>query len=157
MKEDKNNKSKFNPYWVYGIIITVLLAMSMFGGDNNWQSLGKTNISDFERFLNDGDIEEVTVINQKLARVSLNKNGLEKSIHQNVKSKNILGQENTNGPHYEFEVGNLELFQKKLEQAQDNGIQFRYEFASVENRWMDVILGFLPIIIIIGVWFFLMR
>ena len=157
MKEDKNNKSKFNPYWVYGIIITVLLAMSMFGGDNNWQSLGKTNISDFERFLNDGDIEEVTVINQKLARVSLNKNGLEKSIHKNVKSKNILGQENTNGPHYEFEVGNLELFQMKLEQAQDNGIQFRYEFATVENRWMDVILGFLPIIIIIGVWFFLMR
>ena len=157
MKEDKNNKSKFNPYWVYGIIITVLLAMSMFGGDNNWQSLVKTNISDFERFLNDGDIEEVTVINQKLARVSLNKNGLEKSIHKNVKSKNILGQENTNGPHYEFEVGNLELFQKKLEQAQDNGIQFRYEFATVENRWMDVILGFLPIIIIIGVWFFLMR
>ena len=157
MKEDKNNKSKFNPYWVYGIIITVLLAMSMFGGDNNWQSLGKTNISDFERFLNDGDIKEVTVINQKLARVSLNKNGLEKSIHKNVKSKNILGQENTNGPHYEFEVGNLELFQKKLEQAQDNGIQFRYEFATVENRWMDVILGFLPIIIIIGVWFFLMR
>ena len=157
MKEDKNNKSKFNPYWVYGIIITILLALSMFGGDDNWQSLGKTNISDFERFLNDGDIEEVTVINQKLARVSLNKNGLEKSIHQNVKSKNILGQENTNGPHYEFEVGNLELFQKKLEQAQDNGIQFRYEFATVENRWMDVILGFLPIIIIIGVWFFLMR
>jgi cell division protease FtsH len=157
MKEDKNNKSKFNPYWVYGIIITALLAMSMFGGDNNWQSIGKTNISDFERFLNDGDIEEVTVINQKLARVSLNKNGLEKSIHQNVKSKNILGQENTNGPHYEFEVGNLELFQKKLEQAQDNGIQFRYKFATVENRWMDVILGFLPIIIIIGVWFFLMR
>ena len=28
---------------------------------------------------------------------------------------------------------------------------------TIENRWMDVILGFLPIIIIIGVWFFLMR
>ena len=157
MKEDKNNKSKFNPYWVYGIIITILLVMSMFGGENNWQALNKTNISDFERFLNEGDISEVTVINQKLARVSLNKNGLEKSIHKNVKSKNILGQENTSGPHYEFEVGNLELFQKKLEEAQDKGIQFRYEFMTVENRWMDVILGFLPIIIIIGVWFFLMR
>ena len=157
MKEDKNHKSKFNPYWVYGIIITILLVMSMFGGDNNWQAANKTNISDFERFLNEGDISEVTVINQKLARVSLNKNGLEKSIHQNVKSKNILGQENTSGPHYEFEVGNLELFQKKLEEAQDKGIQFRYEFMTVENRWMDVILGFLPIIIIIGVWFFLMR
>jgi cell division protease FtsH len=68
-----------------------------------------------------------------------------------------LGQENTGGPHYEFEVGNLELFQRKLEQAEDKGIQFRYEFMTVENRWMDVILGFLPIIIIIGVWIFLMR
>ena len=157
MKEDKENKSKFNPYWVYGIIITVLLAMSLFGGDKSWQALSKTNISDFERFLNEGDVSEIKVINQKIARVSLNKNGLEKSIHQNVKSKNILGQENTSGPHYEFEVGNLELFQKKLEEAQDRGIQFRYEFMTVENRWMDVILGFLPIIIIIGVWFFLMR
>ena len=157
MKEIKKNKPKFSPYWLYGIIITILLGMSMFGGDSNWQTLNKTNISDFERYLNEGDVEEVTVINQKLARVTLNKNGLEKSVHQNVKSKNILGQENTSGPHYEFEVGNLELFQKKLEQAEDKGINFRYEFMTVENRWMDVILGFLPIIIIIGVWFFLMR
>ena len=157
MKEEKNNKSKFNPYWVYGIIITILLGMSMFSGDSNWQKINKTNISDFERFLNEGDVSEIAVINQKLARVSLNKNGLEKSIHKDVKSKNIFGQENTSGPHYEFEVGNLELFQKKLEQAEDKGIKFRYEFMTVENRWMDVILGFLPIIIIIGVWFFLMR
>ena len=157
MKEEKSNKSKFNPYWVYGIIITILLGMSMFGGDSNWQKINKTNISDFERFLNEGDVSEIAVINQKLARVSLNKNGLEKSIHKDVKSKNIFGQENTSGPHYEFEVGNLELFQKKLEQAEDKGIKFRYEFMTVENRWMDVILGFLPIIIIIGVWFFLMR
>ncbi|NBS18993.1 MAG: peptidase M41, partial [Flavobacteriia bacterium] len=161
MKEEnkniKNNKNKFNPYWIYGIIITILLGMSMFGGDNSWQSFSKTNISDFERFLNDGDVQEIIVINQKLARVTLNSYGLEKSVHQNVKSKNIIGQENTGGPHYEFEVGNLELFQRKLEQAEDNGIEFRYEFMTVENRWMDVIMGFLPIIIIIGVWIFLMR
>ena len=60
-------------------------------------------------------------------------------------------------PHYEFEVGNLELFQRKLEQAEDKGIAFRYEFMTIENRWLDVVFGFLPIIIIIGVWIFLMR
>ena len=158
MKEgNNNNKIKFSPYWVYAVIITILLGMSMFGGDSSWQSISKTNISDFERFLNGGDVEEIIVVNQKLAKVTLNSYGLEKSIHKNVKSKNILGQENTGGPHYEFEVGNLELFQRKLEQAEDKGIQFRYEFMTVENRWMDVILGFLPIIIIIGVWIFLMR
>ena len=157
MKEGKDNKSKFNPYWVYGIIITVLLGMSMFGGDSNWQTVSKTNISDFERFLNEGDVEEIIVVNQKLAKVTLNSYGLDKSTHQNAKSKNIIGQENISGPHYEFEVGNLELFQRKLEQAKEKGIEFRYEFMTIENRWMDVILGFLPIIIIIGVWIFLMR
>ena len=159
MKEGKgnNNNLKFSPYWIYGVVITILLVMSMFGGDSSWQSISKTNISDFERFLNDGDVEEIIVVNQKLARVTLSSYGLEKSTHKKVKSKNILGQENTGGPHYEFEVGNLELFQRKLEEAESNGIQFRYEFMTVENRWMDVILGFLPIIVIIGIWIFLMR
>ena len=157
MENKKINKPKFNPYWIYGIVITVLLVMSMFGGDNNWQSISKTNISDFERFLNQEDVAEVVVINQKMARVTLTQNALEKSIHKVVKKENLIGQQNIQGPHYEFEVGNLELFQRKLEQAEDNGINFKYDFISVENRWMDVILGFLPIIIIIGIWIFLMR
>ena len=157
MEDKKINKPKFNPYWIYGIVITVLLGMSMFGGDNNWQSISKTNISDFERFLNQEDVAEVVVINQKIARVTLTQNALEKSIHKSVKKENLIGQQNIQGPHYEFEVGNLELFQRKLEQAEDKGINFRYDFISVENRWMDVILGFLPIIIIIGIWIFLMR
>ena len=157
MKEGNKNKLKFNSYWVYAIIITILLGMSMFGGDNSWQSVSKTNISDFERFLNEGDVEEIIVVNQKLAKVTLNSYGLEKNVHKNVKSKNILGQENKSGPHYEFEVGNLELFQRQLEQAEDKGIAFRYEFMTIENRWLDVVFGFLPIIIIIGVWIFLMR
>ena len=157
MEDKKVNKPKFNPYWIYGIVITVLLGMSMFGGDNNWQSISKTNISDFERFLNQEDVAEVVVINQKIARVTLTQNALEKSVHKSVKKENLIGQQNIQGPHYEFEVGNLELFQRKLEQAEDKGINFRYDFISVENRWMDVILGFLPIIIIIGIWIFLMR
>ena len=38
---------------------------------------------------------------------------------------NFLGQKNLNGPHYVFEIGNLELFQNKLEQAENewNSIQ----------------------------------
>ena len=119
MKKGKDNKSKFNPYWVYGIIIAVLIGISVFGGDSKWQTVSKTNISDFERFLNEGDVEEIIVVNQKLAKVTLNSYGLDKSTHQNAKSKNIIGQENTSGPHYEFEVGNLELFQRKLEQAKE--------------------------------------
>ena len=73
----------------------------------------KTDISNFEKFLMNGDVEEVIVINKNLARVTINQNAIVKSEHNSIKSRNFLGQENLEGPHYQFEVGNLELFSKK--------------------------------------------
>ena len=159
MKEDKKPTTpKFNIYWLYGAIVFALLGMSLFGGSDSWQSISKTNISNFEKYLNAGDVSEVTVIrNQSSVRVSISPDALTKSEHEGVNSKNILGQENTQGPHYQFEVGSLELFEEKLEKARNNGISFRLEFITIENRWVDALIGFLPIIIIIGVWIFIMR
>jgi len=159
MKEEKKpNPTKFNIYWLYGAVIFALLGMSLFGGNSNWQTASKTNISNFEKFLEAGDISEVIVIrNKSSVRVTLTPEALEKNEHKTVRSTNFLGQENTAGPHYQFEVGSLELFEEKLEQARSNGVNFRLEFVTVENRWMDALIGFLPIIIIIGVWIFLMR
>jgi cell division protease FtsH len=158
MKEERKPiPPKFNIYWIYGAIIFVLLGLSLFGG-NDWQSMSKTNIYNFEKFLNAGDVSEVIIIrNKSSVRVVLTPEALSKTEHKGVVSKNILGQENASGPHYQFEVGSLELFEEKLEKARKNGIPFRLEFITVENRWMDTLIGFLPIIIIIGVWIFLMR
>ena len=155
-KENQPKKQKFNTYWIYGIVIILLLGFSIFG-DGSSQSLKKTNISEFERFLNEGDVKSIVVYNKNLAKVSLTESALEKSIHSGTKTKNILGQDNIKGPHYQFEVGNLELFQRKLEKAESNGIVFKYDFTTIENKWLDVLLSFLPIIVIIGIWIFLMR
>ena len=159
MKEDKKPQApKFNIYWLYGAIIFALLGISLFGGSDSWQSVSKTNISNFEKYLNAGDVSEVVVVrNKSSVRVTLNQEALGKSEHQPANSKNIFGQENSRGPHYQFEVGSLELFEEKLEKAREQGIVFRLEFITVENRWVDALIGFLPIIIIIGVWIFLMR
>ena len=158
MKEERKPiPPKFNIYWIYGAIIFVLLGLSLFGG-NDWQSMSKTNIYNFEKFLNAGDVSEVIIIrNKSSVRVVLTPEALSKTEHKGVVSKNILGQENASGPHYQFEVGSLELFEEKLEKSRKDGIPFRLEFITVENRWMDTLIGFLPIIIIIGVWIFLMR
>jgi len=159
MKEEKKPTTpKFNIYWLYGAIIFALLAMSLFGGSDSWQSVSKTNISSFEKYLNAGDISQVVVIrNKSSVRVTLTPDALSKSDHKDVIGKNLLGQDNSRGPHYQFEVGSLELFEEKLEKARANGVPFRLEFITVENRWADTLIGFLPIIIIIGVWIFLMR
>ena len=155
-KKKKDTTPKINPYWLYGIVIVLLLGLSFFG-DNSLQSTGKTNTSSFERFLNNGDIDRVLIQNEKTARIFLKPEALEKSDHQNLKKENILGKVNVQGPHYAFEFGDLKLFQEKLERAKANNIQFDYEFVTIENKFFDVILSFLPIIVIIAVWIFIMR
>lgn len=155
-KQKKQSNPRFNPYWLYGMVIVLLLSLSFFG-DGNLQSAGKTNTSSFERFLMNGDIERVVIQNEKTARVFIKSEALERSEHKDIRKENFLGQVNVNGPHYSFEFGDLKLFQEKLERAKANGIDFSYEFVTVENKFFDVILSFLPIIVIIAVWIFIMR
>lgn len=157
MKKKKNqNTNRINPYWAYGVVIILLLSLS-FLGDGGLQSSGKTNTSEFERYLNNGDIDKVVIQNEKLARIFLKSSALDKPEHKEVKKENFLGQVNLQGPHYAFEFGDLKLFQEKLERAKANNIAFNYEFVTIENKFFDVLLSFLPIIIIVLVWIFIMR
>ena len=147
---------KINPYWIYGIIIVILLSIS-FLGEGSIKSSNKTNTSDFEKFLLNGDIDKVLIQNEKIARIYLKREALERNEHKIVSKKNFLGQVNESGPHYSFEFGDLKLFQEKLEKAKSRNLDFQYEFITVENKFFDIILSFLPIIIIIAVWIFIMR
>ena len=157
-KKKKSNKSKINIYWFYASIVFFIISIGLLGGENAIQNTQPTDISSFENYLRNGDIDKVTIINQRYARVTLNENALEKDVHKNARSKNFLGQDNLSGPHYQFEIGTPELFETNLQQIkQSQDLDFSIEFITMENRWLDVLLGFLPIIIIIGIWIFLMR
>ncbi len=159
MKNTKQptNKPKFNSYWIYGLIILFFASTYFIGGDNNTSGSKNINITSFERYLNKGEIKEVTVINKNIAQVTLQRDALNSPDHKKANSVNFLGQKNINGPHYVFEIGNLELFQNKLELAEKKGIQFSYNFKTIENKWFDVLIGFLPLLILIGLWIFFMR
>lgn len=150
-------KPGISSYWLYASIILFFVGMSFFGESNSMSSDQKINISNFENFLRDGEVSKVVVINKKTAQVTLTESALSETKHSKATKKDLLGRVNNGGPHYQFEVGNLELFQKKLEAAEKEGVSFTYEFETVESRWLDVLLGFLPLILIIAVWLFIMR
>lgn len=151
-----NKKSNVNAYWLYGLIAVFFISMSYFNNDGMTNDQ-RINISTFERFLNEDEVERVLVINKSLAQVTIKDDALQTSKHKSARSTDFLGRSNAKGPHYQFEVGNLEIFQNKLEEAKSKGVEFDYDFKTVENRWLDVMLSFLPLILIIGVWIFLMR
>jgi len=151
-----NKKTNYSSYWLYGLIAVFFISMSYFNNSGVSKDQ-RINISTFERFLNDDEVERVLVINKSLAQVTIKDDALQTSKHKKARSTDFLGRSNPGGPHYEFEVGNLEIFQTKLEEAKSIGVEFDYDFKTVENRWLDVMLSFLPLILIIGVWIFLMR
>ena len=142
----KNKKSNTNPknnstYWIYGLIISVFIIFSYIGNGSGFSGTKKINISTFEKYLSSGDVSKITIINKTLAEVTLTENALMNEIHRDVATNNFLGQRNVIGPHYNFEVGDLELFQRKLENAESSGIIFNYEFRTIENKWFDVLIG----------------
>ena len=150
-------KPKFNSYWIYAGIALFFLGLNFLSTGDDTGDGQQINISTFERYLNNGDVSNVTVINKSLAQVTLTEQAFNNPTHKLAQKKNLLGQLNVQGPHYQFEVGNLELFQKKLEAAEQNNIQFAYDFKTIEDRWLGVLVNFLPLILIIGVWIFLGR
>ena len=156
-KKKNTNQIKNTSYWMYGLIISIFVIFTYVGNSDNFKSTKKINISTFEKYLNSSEVSKITIINKTLAEVTLTDNALLNEVHKDVSKTNFLGQRNIIGPHYTFEVGDLELFQRRLEEAESNGILFNYEFKTVESKWLDVIIGFLPLIILVGLWIFFMR
>lgn len=150
-------KPAISSYWLYASIILFFIGMSIFSRSESMSSDQKINISNFENYLLDGEVSKVVVVNKKTAQVTLTETALTETKHSKANKTDLFGSKNSSGPHYQFEVGNLELFQKKLEAAEEKGVSFTYEFVTVESRWLDVLLGFLPLILIIAVWLFIMR
>ncbi len=89
-------------------------------------------------------------------RYILKKEALTSKTHSKIQKETLLGKENV-GPHYSFDIGtNNELFQKKLEEARQSGKLNDYA-SEPESNWGEILITYLPLIIIIGFWIYMMR
>jgi cell division protease FtsH len=157
MAKDNNpnpNKFKVSPWLVYTAILLIFLFISFITGSSSLSEPAQLTSSKFNVFLEKGQIEKVIVFNKVEAEVFLKPESLKLKEHSKV-AKDIFDNPNK-GPQYTFEIGNDELFQKKLETAVSEGKLKEFNFKAKSN-WSDILISLLPIIIIIGVWIFIMR
>ena len=155
-KENNPNPNKFkvSPWLVYTAILLIFLFISFVTGSSSLQEPAQLTSSKFNGFLEKGQIEKVIVYNKTEAEVFLKPEALKEKEHQKV-SKDIFDRPNK-GPQYTFDIGNDQIFQTKLEKAVAEGKLKDFNFLAKSN-WSDIIISLLPIIIIIGVWIFIMR
>ena len=150
----KNSKFKLSPWAIYGLIIGVFLLINIFGNGFDFNSPKQTTLSKFYQYLDSNQVEKVVFSNTK-ASIILKKEALNSKTHSKVK-EGTFGKVNEKGPHYIIEIGNSEIFQKTLEEARQKGIISDYE-KEPESAWGEIISLLLPIILIIGLWVFMMR
>ena len=161
MSDDKKNmppkKSKFNSYWIYGLIIIALIAVSVFSGDT---MSDKNTISQYQffEFVRNGDVKKVDLVNKRIAKVYLTEEAEKLATHEKNKSKQYPFS-TERSPNYTFEIGNLENFEDKLDEAIQGLSKENQDILkqkTEENPW-SMVMSFLPFILIIGVWIFIMR
>ena len=144
---------KFSPWWISGAIILMFVVINILNGPNV-QDPTKISASKFDELLNNGKIDKVIIYNKTEAEAYLTKAAQAEKANKKV-VKDIFGNINK-GPHYTFDTGNDELFQKKLDQAVVDKKLKIFDFKS-RNDWTEYIGSFLPIIFLIVVWLYFMR
>jgi cell division protease FtsH len=151
--DKKPSNFKINPWWIYGTLIILFFGLNFLSGAA-FQESAKISASKFNEYLEKGQVEKVIIYNKTEAEAFLTKDALKDKAHKKV-AKDIIGNQNK-GPHYTFEIGNDEVFQNKIEKAKLDGKIKDYEFKPKSN-WTELLINLLPIIIIIGLWIFIMR
>ena len=157
MAKDNNpnsNKFKVSPWLIYTAILLIFLFISFITGGSNLSEPSPLTSSKFNAYLEKGQIEKVIVYNKTEAEVFLNAQALKDPANKQV-AKDVFDRPNK-GPHYTFIIGNDQLFQTRLEKAVNEGKLKDFNFLP-KNNWTDILISLLPIIIIIGVWLFIMR
>jgi cell division protease FtsH len=149
-----SNKFKISPWLIYAAILIIFLLINFATGGSSLQEASQLTSSKFNDYLEKGNIEKVIVYNKSEAEVFLNSAALKEANHQKV-AKDVFDRPNK-GPHYTLEIGNDQIFQTKLEKAVKEGKLKEFNFLQ-KNNWSDILISLLPIIIIIGVWIFIMR
>lgn len=148
-------RPKFNTYWIWAVMIAFFIALNIFG--NKWGDPAKTTLADFNTYLTQGDVERIEVINRNKVDVYLTVEAKEKEEHQNKSSNSFV----TPSPHeasYHFEIGDLQNFENSLNKTiEENNLDTKIEWKTEQNVFGDILLSFLPFIIIIAIWIFIMR
>ena len=149
-------KPKFNSYWIYIGIIAIFFGVQFFGG-SGFNNPEKTSPAQFEKFLRDGDVAKVNIIkNSRVAEIYLTNEAKSKPEHSGTNKDQVFAS--SESPDYSFEFGDLQNFENtidKIKKEQNINTSVYYETRS--NYFSEILIGLLPIILIVGIWIFIMR
>jgi len=135
-----DQKSKrFQSEWIYLAILLFLFFAIFFG---NYSSTREISWQEFEeKILRRHAVEKIIIINNEVAEVYV-KTAFEKDPYFAPVLKPALGQKINPGPHFQFRIGSVDSFERKLDEAQKNfpeNQKANVSYFKAQN-WLNVLL-----------------
>lgn len=162
-KDNQNkNDSKFNAYWIYGVVALFLVGLQFFAMPKSQKET--FNFDRFAEIARAGDVEKLVIVNKQEGQVHLTESALAKKDSTGEKPLYADAHRSKISPdaaHYEFEVGFAEDFTPKLNELRteldEKNISFPISYDKQED-FLGPILGWLlPVALVIAIWVFIMR
>ncbi len=145
----KPGKPKFNFYWIYGIMAVIFIALTFFGNDTISKD---TDWGEVKIMLNNGDVDKIILVNKEVAEIYIKE---DKKSTYDIKSE---GSGLTKKADFSYQIGSIETFEKRVQEAQKNVQEPIFVRNETRQDWGKDIFGWVfPILLLVGVWFFIMR
>lgn len=171
----KGKKPKFSFYWIYGILLFGFLALQYFNYTNPVKPI---DYSKLEEMLIKQDIEKIVVVNKEKAEIYIKKEKIQSdTAYKQFNKKGITSTFNSANPQFSYEINSVDIFYGLLKDTRDTTVAHmrrdsipaakiaefskQYPYPPGTETRKDIfgdILGYiLPILILVGAWFLIMR
>ncbi len=171
----KGKKSKFSFYWIYAILAIVFIVIQYVNYNN---PVKETSWTKLEEMLSKQDVEKIVIINKEKAEIYIKKSKIQSdTAYKDFRKRSFGSSSTTSNPQFFYQIGSEEIFHGLLKDTRDTVIarmkrdsipteqisEFKKQYPyppSTDTRkdiFGDIFSYLLPIIILVGVWFLIMR
>ncbi|MCK9204016.1 MAG: ATP-dependent zinc metalloprotease FtsH [Bacteroidales bacterium] len=171
----KGKKLKFSFYWIYVLLAIVFIAIQYF---NYTSPVKEVTWPRLEEMLLKQDVDKLVIVNKEKAEIYIKKTKLQSDTMYKEFTKRSFGSStSSSNPQYFYQISSEEIFHGLLKDTRDSAVsrmrrdsipvaqilefQKQYPYPPGSETRKDLfgdIFGYLlPIIILIGAWFLIMR
>ena len=140
--------------WVYGVLGALIIGWALFGQSDDtplqsdWMTVGQ--------MVEAGEVEKIEVVNRDQAQVYLKKEAVKK--YRTDANDKRFRRMPEKGVQLVFNIGSVDSFREDLKAAEQvSGRQVPVVYENKTSDWTNILVNLLPWVLIIGVWFFIMR
>ncbi len=140
--------------WIYGAIAMFIVGWYFFGESDDKPL--PSDWSTVEEMVRQGDVEKIRVVNRDRAEVFLAAEAGER-YRRDSEDKRYKRLPHT-GPQLFFTIGSVDSFREDLKSVETHtGRAVPVVYENKGNDWTTLLVNFLPWVLIVGVWFLIMR